>query len=252
MLLQTLWNYILGFSSLLRSPFFPVFFSLSVYLLFCLPFVLLDLLSSRVDLVRRYKIQPRSIMSWSTVRSCLALCLYNHLVFIFPVTLLHWCWRPVSLPEEAPDLLVLLGGVLACLLLFDFQYFVWHVLHHKVPWLYRNFHKVHHAHTATSALTTQHSGAWETLSLGFFAGINPLVLGLHPLTELLFFVLNIWLSVEDHCGYDLPWATHRLVPWGLYGGAPHHDLHHLKFRSNYAPFFTHWDRLAGTLHTHED
>ena len=69
-----------------------------------------------------------------------------------------------------------------------------------------------------------------------------------PLTELLFFVLNIGLSVEDHCGYDFPWAIHRLVPFCLYGGAPHHDLHHLKFKSNYAPYFTHWDRLFGTLH----
>ncbi|XP_071780604.1 cholesterol 25-hydroxylase-like protein [Centroberyx gerrardi] len=252
MLLQAVWDSVLGYSSLLRSPFFPVFFSLSVYLLFCLPFVLLDLLSSRSALVRSFKIQPKSAVSWETMRSCLALSLYNHLVYIFPVTVLHWCWRPVSLPGAAPGLLGLLGGLLSCLLLFDFQYFVWHLLHHKVPWLYRTFHKVHHTHTATSALTTEYSGAWETLCLGFFAAINPFILGCHPLTELAFFVLNIWLSVEDHCGYDLPWATHRLVPGGLYGGAPHHDLHHLKFRSNYAPYFTHWDRLAGTLHRHED
>ncbi|XP_029933804.1 cholesterol 25-hydroxylase-like protein [Myripristis murdjan] len=252
MLLQALWDFILSRHSVLASPFFPVLFSLCVYLSFCLPFVLLDLLSSRLAFIRRYKIQPRSVASWDTMGRCLALALYNHAVYIFPITLLHWYCRPVTLPAEAPALLRLAWDVLACLLMFDFQYFIWHLLHHKVPWLYRTFHKVHHTHTATSALTTEYSGAWETLCLGFFAAINPFLLGCHPMTEMAFYVLNIWLSVEDHCGYDLPWATHRLVPGGLYGGAPHHDLHHLKFKSNYAPYFTHWDRLAGTLQRHED
>ncbi|KAG7280083.1 hypothetical protein CRUP_018039 [Coryphaenoides rupestris] len=248
LLLQTPWDLVLGYERLLGSPFFPVLFSIGVYLLFCLPFVLLDCVSRWApSFVRRYKLQPQSTVSWDGVSRCLARTLYNHLVYILPTTVLHWYWRPVNLPREAPSVPGLIWGVLACLLLFDLQYFVWHFLHHKIPWLYRTFHKVHHTFTVTSALTTEHSGAWEMMSLGFFAAINPYMLGCHPLTELAFFVLNIWLSVEDHCGYDLPWATHRLVPWGLYGGAPHHDLHHLTFSSNYAPYFTHWDRLAGTL-----
>ncbi|XP_074519654.1 cholesterol 25-hydroxylase-like protein [Halichoeres trimaculatus] len=252
MLLQPLWTVLVEHSSLLSSPLFPVLFSLCVYLSFCLPFLLLDLLAPRWALVRRYKLQPQSSVSWSSAWSCLALTLYNHAVFIFPLTLLHWFLRPVQLPAQAPPLLQLLAQVLVCLLLFDFQSFTWHLLHHRVPWLYRNFHKVHHTFTAPSALATEYSGAWETLSLGFFAASNSILLGVHPLTELSFFILNIWLSVEDHCGYDLPWATHRLVPFGLYGGARHHDLHHLKSSYNYAPYFTHWDRLFGTLYTHED
>lgn len=250
MLLQSPWDFILGHSALLSSPYFPVLFAPCVYMFFSLPFILLDLLSPHLTWIRSYKIQAESHISWTTMLQCLGLALYNHVVYLLPVILLHWYWRPVSLPSHAPGTLRLIWDVLACLLLFDFQYFIWHVLHHRVPWLYRTFHKVHHTHTSTSALTTQYSGAWETLSLGFFASINPHLLGCHPLTEMLFHILNIWLSVEDHCGYDLPWATHKLVPFGLYGGAPHHDLHHLKFRSNFAPYFTHWDRLFGTLHKH--
>ncbi|KAM4715003.1 LOW QUALITY PROTEIN: cholesterol 25-hydroxylase-like protein [Anableps anableps] len=248
MLLQPVAS-LLGHSSLLRSPFFPVIFSLSVYLIFCLPILLLDLLPAGGNLVRRYKLQPQSSISWTSVRSCLALTLYNHLIVIFPLTCLNWYLQPVLLPQEAPALPHLLAQVLVCLLLFDFQSFIWHLLHHKVPWLYRTFHKLHH-YTSTSALTAEYSGAWETLSLGLFAAANPLLLGCHPLTEMVFYV-NIWLSVEDHCGYDLPWATHRLIPFGLYGGARHHDLHHLKSKCNYAPYFTHWDYLAGTLYTQD-
>lgn len=142
MLLQPVWTFLLDHSSLLLSPFFPVLFSLSVYLSFCLPFLLLDLLSCRWALVRRYKLQPQSSISWASVRSCLTLTLYNHLVFIFPLTVMHWYLRPVHLPTEAPGLPRLLVQVLVCLLLFDFQSFIWHLVHHRVPWLYRNFHKV--------------------------------------------------------------------------------------------------------------
>lgn len=142
MFLQPLWNLILHHSSLLRSPFFPVTFSLSVFLSLSVPFLLLDLLASRCALVRRYKLQPQSYVSWASVRSCLALTLYNHLVFIFPLTLIRWRLIPVHLPQEAPHLRHLLVQVLACLLLFDFQSFTWHLLHHRVSWLYRYFHKV--------------------------------------------------------------------------------------------------------------
>ncbi len=247
--LQYIWHSILQYEAVLRSPYFPVLFSITVYLSFCLPFVVLDALSPRVALIRRYKIQQKTSVSWTMIWSCLALSLYNHAMFIFPLSVLHWYWRPVSYSAMAPGLLRVIWDLVACLLLFDFQYFIWHLLHHKVPWLYRTFHKVHHKYTSTFALATEYSGAWETLSLGFFAAVNPMLLGVHPMTEMLFHMLNMWLSVEDHCGYDLPWATHRLVPFGLYGGAPHHDVHHQKFKSNYAPYFTHWDKLFGTLHS---
>ncbi|KPP71388.1 Cholesterol 25-hydroxylase-like protein A-like [Scleropages formosus] len=208
---QGLWDLLLEYKGWLRSPFFPVFFSLTAYLAFCLPFVLLDAIAPRVALVRRFRIQQRSHVSWAMMWNCLAQALYNHVVFIFPLTVMHWYWRPVRFPGEAPGLLRAAGEMVACLLLFDFQYFVWHLLHHKVPWLYRTFHKVHHKYTSTFALTTEYSGAWETLSLGFFAAVNPMLLGCHPLTEMLFFVLNIWLSVEDHSGYDFPWEQMEML-----------------------------------------
>lgn len=142
MFLQPFWSLLLRHSPLLRSPFFPVTFSMSVFLTFTLPFLLLDLLAPRCALVRKYKLQPRSSVSLGSVWSCLFLTLYNHLVFIFPLTLMRWVLIPVHLPQEAPPLSILLVQVLACLLLFDFQSFIWHLLHHKVPWLYRQFHKV--------------------------------------------------------------------------------------------------------------
>ncbi|XP_067858863.1 cholesterol 25-hydroxylase-like protein [Heptranchias perlo] len=247
--LQPVWDLMRSKGGWMKSPFFPAIFSFGVYMSFCLPFVILDLLATRVSFLRKYKIQAQNNPSPRMMANCVWQTLYNHLVYIFPLSVIHWWWRPVLFPVSAPELPKVLLDVTGCLLLFDFQYFVWHLLHHKVPWLYRTFHKVHHKYTATFALTTEHSSAWETLSLGFFAAVNPAILSCHPLTEMLFFIFNIWLSVEDHSGYDFPWSTHRLMPFGLYGGAPHHDLHHMKFKTNYAPYFTHWDKLLGTYAT---
>ncbi|GAA6229331.1 cholesterol 25-hydroxylase-like protein [Lates japonicus] len=245
--LQILWDWLRERQSLIRSPFFPVLFSLIIYLSCCFPYVCLDLLCSRLALVRRFKIQPQSQLTWATACGCLRKILRNHACFIFPLSVVHWYWKAVVSPPLAPDTLSVVRDVLACLLLFDTQYFLWHLLHHKVSWLYLVFHKEHHRYTATFSLTTEDTSVWEMLSLFFFTTLNPAILDCHPLTEMLFFITNIYLSVEAHSGYEFPWSTHRLVPFGLYGGAQHHDLHHLKFKVNYAPYFTHWDRLFGTL-----
>uniref|UniRef100_A0A8C4HGX0 Fatty acid hydroxylase domain-containing protein n=1 Tax=Dicentrarchus labrax TaxID=13489 RepID=A0A8C4HGX0_DICLA len=247
--LQILWDWLIQ-QSLLRSPFFPVLFSLTVYLSCCFPYVCLDLLSSRLTQVHRFKIQPQSKVTWTMAYSCLRKIVHNHVCFIFPASLVHWYFRPVFYPPLAPEMLSVVKDILACLLLFDMQYFLWHLLHHKVSWLYNVFHKEHHFYTAAFSMMTEDTSIWEMLSLSFFTTLNPALLGCHPLTEMLFYVTNMYLSVEAHSGYEFPWSPHRLVPFGLYGGARHHDLHHLKFRVNYAPYFTHWDRLFGTLKKH--
>lgn len=152
-LLQTLWSFILGHAPLLRWPLLPVLFSLTLYLVFCVPFLLLDLLAPRLVLVRRFKLQPHTSVSWTWFWTCLVLTLYHHLVFILPLTVLNWYLRPVQLPEQAPPLPRLLAQVLVLLLLFDFQSFTWHLLHHKVPGLYRSVHKVgpHILHHSSAA-----------------------------------------------------------------------------------------------------
>uniref|UniRef100_A0ACB8F8U3 Uncharacterized protein n=1 Tax=Sphaerodactylus townsendi TaxID=933632 RepID=A0ACB8F8U3_9SAUR len=229
-LLQAPWDWLRAREPWLRSPFFPTVFNFLTYMAFCSPFLALDLLHPRLPALKKYKIQPQASPSAAALLACLTRSLYDHLVCIFPATVAHWYWRPVSLPDGAPELPRLLLDVVVGLLLFDFCNFLWHLLHHRVPWLYKTFHKAHHKHISTFALSTQDSSVWELLWLGLFAAGIPVLLGFHPMTEMAFFMINSWLSVEDHSGYDLPWSTHRLVPFGLYGGAVHHDLHHLKMR----------------------
>ncbi|MGH0168565.1 UNVERIFIED_CONTAM: hypothetical protein FKN15_054728 [Acipenser sinensis] len=56
-----------------------------------------------------------------------------------------------------------------------------------------------------------------------------------------FTFVRICLSVEDHIGYDLPWALKHLTRFELYGGTVAHDTHHKKNQTKFAPFFRHWD-----------
>ncbi|KAJ7324173.1 hypothetical protein JRQ81_017193 [Phrynocephalus forsythii] len=247
LVLQPVWVLVKMLEPWLKVPFFPMVCSFVIYFSFCLPFLALDFLGMRFSAVRKSKLHPQTSPTLGMVAHCLTQSIYQHLIFVLPATTVYFYWKPLQFPPKAPELPQLLLHVFACLLIFDFLFFLWHVLHHKVPWLYKTFHKVHHHHISTFALATQYSSTWELMWQGLFTVISAMLINSHPFEDMVFFVMNVGLSVEDHTGYDLPWSTHRLVPWGLYGGAPHHDLHHLHFKCNYAPYFKHWDRIFGTL-----
>lgn len=95
-------------------------------------------------------------------------------------------------------------------------------------------------------MAAQDSSSAELLSLMLLALTSARVVGCHPLSEACFHLLNSWLAVEDHCGYDLPWALHKLLTF--MGGPPYHQAHHNLRSVNFAPYFTHWDQLLGTYY----
>ncbi|XP_075061348.1 cholesterol 25-hydroxylase-like protein 1, member 1 [Mixophyes fleayi] len=181
----------------------------------------------------------------------MTLCIWksvsNYVIYVFPTVLLNWMWMPhVLLPVKAPSVCTLLGEVLGCLLLFDFQYYIWHILHHKNHWLYKKVHAVHHKYIAPFSWSSQYLGGYELITVGFWSSINPIRLGCHPLTSWTCNVLSIWMSVDDHIGYNFPWSLNHILPFDLYGGALAHDLHHQRPDKNFAPFFRHWDLIFGT------
>ncbi|KAM9753537.1 cholesterol 25-hydroxylase-like protein 1, member 1 [Menidia menidia] len=250
-LLQPLWDYLLSHHlPLVSSPFFPVILAFSSYFLFSLPFAVLDLLGSRLPLFHRYKIQPdRQPTAGMMARSFLR-ALHNHVFFVLPAVLVGVLLLPAPvLPQRAPAVGQLLADGLAVLLLFDTQYYVWHLIHHRSPQLYRWVHAVHHEYAAPFSWSTEQLSVAELMTVGFWSNLDPLLLSCHPLSTWCVTVFSIWMSVEDHIGYDLPWSLSRLVPFGLLGGAPAHDMHHQRPNRNFAPFFSHWDKLFGTAVT---
>ncbi|XP_063302434.1 cholesterol 25-hydroxylase-like protein 1, member 1 [Pelobates fuscus] len=246
--LQPFWDYILDkFYDRVGSPFFPVLLAFSGYVLFSFPFAVADLLGKRCHFFYQYKIQKKKHPTIMMMCMCIWKAVSNHLVYVFPVVTVIWlCMPPPPLPDTAPSVCTLLGEVFGCLLLFDFQYFVWHILHHKNHWLYKKVHAIHHKYIAPFSWSSQNLGGYELMTVGFWSSTNPIMLGCHPLTAWVCNLISIWMSVNDHIGYDLPWSLSHMLPFGLYGGALAHDLHHQKPETNFAPFFGHWDLIFGT------
>lgn len=56
----------------------------------------------------------------------------------------------------------------------------------------------------------------------------------------------VYMLVELHCGYDMPWMMHNVIPFGIVAGSPVHDRHHVVGNGNYQKFFTYLDKLLGT------
>uniref|UniRef100_A0A8C6WTR6 Cholesterol 25-hydroxylase like 3 n=1 Tax=Neogobius melanostomus TaxID=47308 RepID=A0A8C6WTR6_9GOBI len=233
-LLQGLWDFVrAGQEEILLSPYLPASCAFLTHVLMCVPFFFLDMLSCVSSRIRSWRIASVPCRAYVTV--------------VLPVTALLQCvLRSPVLPQRAPSLYGVCVQVLASSLLFDALFFVWHFSMHRFPWLYRTVHQQHHKNQAPIALAAQDASSLELLSLLVLALVSAQVVGCHPLSEALFHLVNSWLAVQDHCGYDFPWGLHRLLPSLGLGGAPFHQQHHTKHRGNYAPYFTHWDRLFGT------
>jgi sphinganine C4-monooxygenase len=64
---------------------------------------------------------------------------------------------------------------------------------------------------------------------------------------MLFFVFCTMKTVDDHCGYVLPWDPLQHI---TSNNAAYHDIHHQSWgiKTNFSqPFFTIWDRWLGTM-----
>ncbi|XP_053283598.1 cholesterol 25-hydroxylase-like protein 1, member 1 [Pleuronectes platessa] len=247
-LLQPFWDYLLlHHLPLLSSPFFPVLLAFSSYVFFSLPFAVLDLLGEKVPSMYKYKIQPDRQPTVRMMVNSFLKALYNHIFFVIPSVIICMFILPAPiLPHEAPTLCEVFIDGLAALLVFDTQYFIWHFIHHKNSQLYRWIHAIHHEYVAPFSWSTEQLSIPELLTVGLWSNLDPIALKCHPLTTWCVTFFSIWMSVEDHIGYDLPWTLNHLVPFGLLGGAPAHDMHHQRPSSNYAPFFSHWDIIFGT------
>jgi len=67
-----------------------------------------------------------------------------------------------------------------------------------------------------------------------------------------FFTFSTLKTVDDHCGYSLPWDPLQHI---FSNNAEYHDIHHQSWgiKTNFSqPFLTFWDRILGTMWTGND
>lgn len=139
--------------------------------------------------------------------------------------------------------------VAVAFVLLDYTLYVWHVLTHRVPWLWR-FHVVHHADLDMDASTALRFHFGELIiSVPWRAG-QIFLIGVSPLSFVIWQALLFAMILFHHSNVRLPIGIERRL--NLLIVTPRmHGIHHSIVReetdSNWSSGLTLWDWLHGTL-----
>jgi sterol desaturase/sphingolipid hydroxylase (fatty acid hydroxylase superfamily) len=134
-------------------------------------------------------------------------------------------------------------------ILLDYTLYVWHVLTHRVPLLWR-FHIVHHADLDMDASTALRFHFGEMLVSVPWRAMRVVMIGASPLALLIWQTATIFSILFHHSNIELPIQFERRLNW-LIVTPRMHGIHHSIVReetnSNWSSGLTLWDRLHGTL-----
>lgn len=138
------------------------------------------------------------------------------------------------------------------MVLDTWQYFL-HRLMHLNRFLYKHLHSVHHRLYVPYAYGALYNHPIEGFVLDTLGALlTETVTGLSVRQAMLFFVLSTCKTVDDHCGYSLPFDPLQMLSGNT---ADYHDIHHqaIGIKSNFSqPWFVHWDVILGTRMTRQD
>jgi sterol desaturase/sphingolipid hydroxylase (fatty acid hydroxylase superfamily) len=133
--------------------------------------------------------------------------------------------------------------------LLDYTLYLWHVLTHRAPFLWR-FHVVHHVDLDLDASTALRFHFSElVLSVPWRAG-QILLIGVSPLAFSVWQTLLFLSILFHHSNVELPFElerrlNHFVITPRMHG--IHHSLVKEETDSNWSSGLTLWDRLHGTL-----
>jgi Delta7-sterol 5-desaturase len=145
-------------------------------------------------------------------------------------------------------------GILYLFLVFPLMiimhdtYFYWmHRLMHS-PWLFKQFHLIHHKSTNPTPWAAYAFHPLEAVLESLIFVIFLFTIPIHPILLTSFFIFSIMYNVYGHLGFELyskGFNKHWLGKWMNTSVA--HNQHHQFFNGNYGLYFTLWDRMMGTL-----
>lgn len=135
------------------------------------------------------------------------------------------------------------------IILLDYTLYLWHVLTHKIPFLW-NFHRIHHADLDLQASTAIRFHFGEmTISVIFRAG-QILFIGVSPKALQIWQTLLMLSIFFHHSNVRLPKIIEEslekiIVTPRLHG--IHHSVEEAEMNSNWSSGLTVWDLLHGTF-----
>jgi sphinganine C4-monooxygenase len=132
------------------------------------------------------------------------------------------------------------------------QYFIHRAMHIN-KFLYNWLHSRHHRLYVPYAYGALYNHPLEAFFLDTVGtGLAYLLTGMTIRQGMWFFTGSTIKTVDDHCGYALPWDPLQHI---TSNNAAYHDIHHQTWgiKTNFSqPFFTFWDRFLGTVWTGGD
>ncbi|KAF3770502.1 hypothetical protein M406DRAFT_221107, partial [Cryphonectria parasitica EP155] len=129
----------------------------------------------------------------------------------------------------------------------SWQYF-WHRAMHVNKWMYTHWHARHHRLYVPYAYGALYNHPVEGFVLDTAgAGLAYKVSMMSPRMAIFFYIFSTIKTVDDHCGYALPFDPLQHI---TSNNATYHDIHHQSWgiKTNFSqPFFTIWDKWLGTM-----
>lgn len=166
-----------------------------------------------------------------------------------------WVLRHNYLPPYVPDAVLYYGYMygfsvlkLAAAITFvdTWQYWLHRIMHMNKT-LYRRFHSRHHRLYVPYAYGALYNDPVEGFLLDTAGtGIAGFITFLSPRETIFLYTFATLKTVDDHCGYRLPFDLFQII---FPNNSIYHDIHHQNWgiKNNFSqPFFTIWDRWFGT------
>jgi sterol desaturase/sphingolipid hydroxylase (fatty acid hydroxylase superfamily) len=139
------------------------------------------------------------------------------------------------------------GGI--AFLLLDYTNYLWHILNHKVPLLWR-FHLVHHTDIDLDVTTAIRFHAGEMVASVFFRGFAVFIIGASPVLVLAYEIFFEAATQFHHSNWRLPFRFEKFLN-KIVVTPRMHGIHHSVIRdetdSNYSVIFSFWDRIHRTI-----
>lgn len=142
----------------------------------------------------------------------------------------------------------LIKGIITFLAL-DYTNYLWHILNHKIPLLWR-FHVVHHSDHDLDITTAFRFHFGELIGSVFFRGAAVVLTGATALQVLIYEILFEGATQFHHSNWKLPYKLEKslnkvIVTPRMHG--IHHSMIRQETDSNYSVIFSWWDRLHNTV-----
>jgi sterol desaturase/sphingolipid hydroxylase (fatty acid hydroxylase superfamily) len=152
-------------------------------------------------------------------------------------------WGLMKLMQLPPWLEVVLS-----VLLLDYTLYLWHVLTHKVPVLWR-FHRVHHADLDLDASTALRFHCLEMMLSVPWRAAQVLAIGAAPLTLWIWQTVTLLAILFHHSNVKIPlyierWLCRLIVTPRMHG--IHHSMVHAETDANWSTIFAFPDYLHRT------